>query len=235
MAKEIQLLDINTRLRFVLFGLECVLDVELSPAEVERVFSDAEADLAETRYVFWSGPGLEVTGYVEEYESGTLWLTVQSRRGYKPSLSAIAERAEYQELRRTKREWYSVKCIFEHPLFAQGAEATVYEERVVILRANDFDDAIRQGEVEAQQYVEGLGGDARYAGFINAYRTGEKELADKMEVYSLMRGTTLPREAFLEGVRHFWASLGSVRRCASKMGGLRDLDRSTRSLAWRAG
>jgi hypothetical protein len=32
------------------------------------------------------------------------------------------------------REWYSVKGIFEHNDLAHKAEATVYEERIVILR-----------------------------------------------------------------------------------------------------
>ncbi len=96
------------------------------------------------------------------------------------------------------RGWYSVKCIFEHDGLTQGAEATVYEERVVILRATGLDDAIEQGEAEAQEYAASIGDDSIcYAGFISAYSTGEDELTDKMEVYSLMRETTLPREMFL--------------------------------------
>lgn len=96
------------------------------------------------------------------------------------------------------RVWYSVKCIFEHNDLAHEAEATVYEERIVILRAIGFDDAITQGEAEAQEYVAGIGNDSiGYTGFISAYRTGEDELAERMEVYSLMRETTLSREDFL--------------------------------------
>ena len=96
------------------------------------------------------------------------------------------------------REWHSVKCIFEHNDLAHEAEATVYEERVVILRAIDLDDAITQGEAEAQEYVADIGNDSiSYTGFISAYRTGESELRDKMEVYSLMRETTLSRKEFL--------------------------------------
>jgi len=40
-----------------------------------------------------------------------------------------------------EREWYSVKCIFEHDDLAKEADATVYEERVIVLRATDFEDA----------------------------------------------------------------------------------------------
>lgn len=90
-------------MRFVLFGLECALNVEFNPSVVEQVFSDAENDMvSEKRYTFWSGPGVEVTGHVEEYEPGDLWLTVRSRQGFKPSLSEIAERAKFQMLRWAK-------------------------------------------------------------------------------------------------------------------------------------
>lgn len=101
-----------------------------------------------------------------------------------------------------EREWYSVKCIFEHDGLAKGAEETVYEERVVILRAADFDDAIEQGEAEARDYAESIGdGSICYVGFISAYRTGERRVANRMEVYSLMRQTNLSREEF---VTHYY-------------------------------
>ncbi len=97
-----------------------------------------------------------------------------------------------------EREWYGVKCIFEHDGLTQEAEATLYEERVVILRATNFDDATAQGEAEAQQYCSAIGNDSiRYTGFISAYRTADTELTEPMEVYSLMRETTLPREDFI--------------------------------------
>lgn len=103
MTEETQLLSIDEALRFVLFGLECTLDVELNPAIVEQVFSDTEADaVSAKRYAFWSGPGMEVTGHVQEYEPESLWLTIQSQRVHKPSLSDIVERAKYHVLRWAK-------------------------------------------------------------------------------------------------------------------------------------
>ena len=103
MAKEIQLISIDDQLRFTLFGLECALNVELDATVVEQVFSDAEGgSSSEKRYIFWAGSGTEITGYVEDYEPGDLWLTVQSRQNYKPLLSVIAERAGYHVLRWAK-------------------------------------------------------------------------------------------------------------------------------------
>lgn len=100
MATETQLISIGDQLRFTLFGLECALNVELNATVVEQVFSDAESNAGlEKRYVFWAGSGVEVTGYVEDYEPGDLWLKVQSRQGFKPLLSEVVERAGYQVLR----------------------------------------------------------------------------------------------------------------------------------------
>jgi len=101
-AEETILVTIDNQLRLVLFGVECVLNIELNTAEVERVFLDGENNSrGELHYIFWSDPSDEVTGYVEKYEEGTLWLTVNSKREYATKLSAINKRAEYQVFRWT--------------------------------------------------------------------------------------------------------------------------------------
>ena len=96
---ETQILGVDERLRLVLFGLECALNVELDPSVVETVFSDAAYNLTNVRYTLWTGAGVQVTGYVEDYEPGTLWLTVRSRRRYEPALALVVERASHQMLR----------------------------------------------------------------------------------------------------------------------------------------
>ena len=101
------------------------------------------------------------------------------------------------------REWYSAKCIFEHDGLAQGAEETVYEERVVLLRANSIDEALDLGEAEAREYADSIGNDSIcYVGFISAFRANETEITDRMEVYAMMRQTELSREAF---ITHYYA------------------------------
>jgi hypothetical protein len=104
MNVEESILDIDDQLRFVLFGLECVLNVEFSPAEVERLFDAAERDPSPGgEYVFWQGRGLSVTGRVDDYASYYVSLRVESRRPVAPSLAEITERAKYQVYRIERR------------------------------------------------------------------------------------------------------------------------------------
>jgi len=69
--------------------------------------------------------------------------------------------------------WYSVKCVFRHPHLAEALSTStvegeaLYEERVVILRAESLDEAITLGEEEAKVYT-GDSGDIEYTGFISA-------------------------------------------------------------------
>ncbi len=100
MFTETQLVTIDDHLRFVLFGLECTLDVEFSVDAVEKIFSDGEQDaVSEKHYKLWASKQQSVTGHVEEYEPEDVWLTVQSLEPFAPSLRAIAERARYQMYR----------------------------------------------------------------------------------------------------------------------------------------
>ncbi len=105
MVSETLLVTINNQLRFVLFGLECALDVEFSVEAAEKIFFDSAIDMvSEKRYTFWTGPTLIVTGLVEEYEPGDVLLTVKSVKAFSPSLLAILERAKYQVYRLEQRE-----------------------------------------------------------------------------------------------------------------------------------
>lgn len=88
--------SVNDHLRFVLFGLECALNVEFNPAEVKRLFDNAEQDNSSGgEYVFWRGRGQSITGRVKPGESYYLTLRLESRRPVEPALSEIAERAKY--------------------------------------------------------------------------------------------------------------------------------------------
>jgi hypothetical protein len=95
-----ELLGIDEQLRLILFGLECTLDVEFNSAETERVFADErEGGSSPKNYVFYERPGLRVIGQVDDYEPGDLWLVVESRRHFQPSLTVITERAKFQVYR----------------------------------------------------------------------------------------------------------------------------------------
>jgi hypothetical protein len=82
--------------------------------------------------------------------------------------------------------WYSIKSIFEHTGRSQVNGKAVYEERVIVVKAKDFDDAITQGEKEALVYANLLEG-VIYLGFIGVYHLSAKRITHTSEVYSIMR------------------------------------------------
>lgn len=96
-----------------------------------------------------------------------------------------------------KEPWYSVKSVFEHPRRARAEGATLYEERVVVLRARSLNDAIARGEEEALRYV-GDDETVRYTGFISAFHLSSPRLTDGTEVYSLMRESSLSPDSYLD-------------------------------------
>ena len=95
-----ELLVIDHRLRFALFGLECAFAVTFAGAECDRVFRDAALDqVTAKRYKFFESPQLSITGRVDEYEPESVWIRVEGSRGIGEVLRRVAEGAELQALR----------------------------------------------------------------------------------------------------------------------------------------
>lgn len=78
-------------------------------------------------------------------------------------------------------------------MFLHG-EST-YEERIVIVLAADFADAIAKAEDEAAEYVDGL--NAEYVGLAQPYALSD-DPGDGAEVFSLMRDSDLGPEEYLD-------------------------------------
>src|SRR4051812_17996917 len=97
-------------------------------------------------------------------------------------------------------EWFSAKTVCKHQRLKDGLPATVFEERVVLLQATDFDDAIARGEAEAHAYCRSLE-DVAYSGYINVYRLHEATVGHGTEVFSLMRESELSDSDYLD---HFY-------------------------------
>ena len=98
--------------------------------------------------------------------------------------------------------WFSARTIYEHDKPGDG----LFEERIILIRAADFDEAFRRAEEEAKSYAEAVGG--TYSGFASLYELAEEEIGDGAEVFSLMRDSELPAEEYIE---HFFAT-GSERQ-----------------------
>lgn len=101
-------------------------------------------------------------------------------------------------------EWYGIRCLFGHGPSEIEAGARVYEERIVILRATSFEDAVTKAEQDAETYASALDG-VEYLGLAQAYEIAD-DIADDpcqqcAEVFSLMRSSALPARDY---VRRFF-------------------------------
>ena len=89
--------SIDEQFRFTLFGLQCVLDVNFSSKEIERIFSEARDDqVSEKKYDLFRSQELYVTGYVEEYEPESITLVVRSKKNLQNKLDVIHENAGFE-------------------------------------------------------------------------------------------------------------------------------------------
>ena len=84
-------------------------------------------------------------------------------------------------------KWFSVRCLFE-------LQPGLYEERVTLWQAEDFDAAIALAESEAHDYAGDV--DATYLGLAQAYRLDE-EPGQGAEAFSLVRESELPPSDYL--------------------------------------
>ncbi|GBG03943.1 hypothetical protein AZSI13_32700 [Azospira sp. I13] len=92
--------------------------------------------------------------------------------------------------------WYAAKCVFRHTqLSAKQEEGWVYEERIVLFRASDEDDAIAKAEEEASQYATD---GTEYLGFVEVFHLFAESLEDKAEVFSSMRSSKLAPSEYLD-------------------------------------
>ena len=76
-----------------------------------------------------------------------------------------------------------------------NSKKDLYEERVVVITASSFDDAISKAEIEAESYASETG--MRYLEFVNIFKIENNKIEDGTEVYSLMRETELEADAYL--------------------------------------
>lgn len=97
------------------------------------------------------------------------------------------------------REWYGARSVYE--LVGGGSQengARLFEERVVLVKAGSFDEAIIEAEKEALAYAnEGSG--FVYLGYVSVYKLTDEKVGNKTEVYSLMRESNLSPQKYLDG------------------------------------
>lgn len=92
--------------------------------------------------------------------------------------------------------WYSVKSLYRMDVkAAPDAEPRLSscEERVILLRADSFDEALEKAQQEARKYANmrwlnarGEAVETRYLEVLDAFMLFDEQLADGSEVYSKM-------------------------------------------------
>ena len=97
---------------------------------------------------------------------------------------------------KSQPEWYSAKTIFKHSVVDGGAQKSVFEERVVLLKATDFREAIEKAEAEAAAYCS-ASVSAIDLGYVDVYLLSEDAVGEGTEVYSLMRDSKLTDSEYL--------------------------------------
>ena len=107
------------------------------------------------------------------------------------------------------KSWYSAKCIFQHATLSTSETEIVYEERIVLLRAESLDEALRLAEAEAQRYTAG-NDEIRYCNFASVFHLFEDQIGDGAEVYSLMRQSPLSQSQYID--RYYDAGTERVQR-----------------------
>jgi hypothetical protein len=96
--------------------------------------------------------------------------------------------------------WYSARCIFRLLDVSVPAGQTVYEERIILVRAASFDEATDKADAFATKYAHEY--NCEYLRYTDVYHLYEEHVGDGTEVYSLMRTCELDPEGF---IRHYFS------------------------------
>ena len=93
---------------------------------------------------------------------------------------------KWKNLKLTARDWHSVRSVFRSELAGANSRDQRLEERVVIFRAENFDEAFKKGEDEAKQHAAASPEPIALA-HLAAHSIQETELREGKEVWSSVR------------------------------------------------
>ena len=92
--------------------------------------------------------------------------------------------------------WYAAQCVFRHAGTEHGPKQT-YEERITLLRAGSFDEAIERAEKEAEEYSRDLEG-CEYLGCVDVFHIYDETVGDGTEIFSSMRRADSEPKEYLD-------------------------------------
>jgi hypothetical protein len=89
--------------------------------------------------------------------------------------------------------WYAVRSLFR----SAGEPESAYEERVTLWLAGSAEEARSRSEAEADEYAE-FAGAAHLTGFAQVYPLADAPPRDGAEIFSLVRDSGLPPNAYVD-------------------------------------
>lgn len=92
-------------------------------------------------------------------------------------------------------EWYAVRTVYEHTDLRSGHDR-LYEERIILVRAADGNDAIAKAEEEAASYERDLDG-VEFLEFAQTYGPLDGEPGEGVEIFSLMRRSRMAPDPYV--------------------------------------
>lgn len=96
------------------------------------------------------------------------------------------------------KEWYGAKMIFKHIGVSNCVKKNLYEERIILVQAVSFNDAIKEAELEATEYIS-YDDSTKYLEFVNVFKLDEEDkIGNRTEVYSIMRESDLESNDYLD-------------------------------------
>ncbi|NBR85838.1 MAG: DUF4288 domain-containing protein [Verrucomicrobia bacterium] len=96
--------------------------------------------------------------------------------------------------------WYSVRRVFRSDRAEDSQSRRSFEERVVLLRAVSFEDALAKGEVEAKRYIPDSPRYHTLDHLAAYYIHSDESLRDGDEVWSCVRDLNVTDDQFLKKV-----------------------------------
>lgn len=88
--------------------------------------------------------------------------------------------------------WYTARCLFSHKDIP-GCKKYVYEERVLLIKADNEDQAFEKALADAKKYAS-ADPNVEFTGQVDLFHLYDEKLEDGTEVYSVMNES--PMEKF---------------------------------------
>jgi hypothetical protein len=98
-----------------------------------------------------------------------------------------------------EQQWYSVRSVFRSDRVVDGRPERLFEERVVVFRASNSEEALSKGTAEAQRH-SATETHPTMLDHIVAFALWEEELCEGEEVWSCLRQSGDSDKQFLDRV-----------------------------------